>query len=122
MNAKISRAHADSLATRVKIEKEKLAIADQAHQAQLTAKQAEVSQMQALYALRVEQKQSQVRAGMNGVLQEVSVGTGQQVVPGTNLARVANATRLKARMQVPENQASNIELDQPATVTLQDHT
>lgn len=123
MNAKISRAHADSLATRVKTEKEKLAIADQAHQAQLTAKQAEVSQMQALYALRVEQKQSlQVRAGMNGVHQEVSVGTGQQVIPGTNLARVANATRLMARIQVPENQASNIELDQSATVTLQDHS
>jgi HlyD family secretion protein len=43
MNAKISRARSDSLATRLRIEKEKLAIADEARQAQLTAKQAEVA-------------------------------------------------------------------------------
>lgn len=123
MNAKISRAHADSLATRLQIEKEKLGIAAEAREAQLTAKQAEVSQMQALYALRAEQKESlHVRAGMDGVLEEVSIGIGQQVNPGTILARVANSSRLMARVHVPENKASSIELNQSATVTLQDHT
>ena len=70
MNAKISRAKADSLATRLQIEREKLGIAAEARDAQLTAKQAEVAQTQALYSLRTEQKQAlMVRAGMTGVLE-----------------------------------------------------
>ncbi|MGB9432648.1 MAG: HlyD family efflux transporter periplasmic adaptor subunit [Candidatus Acidiferrum sp.] len=122
MNAKISRAKADSLATRLKIERERLGISAEARQAQLTAKQAEVSQMQALYTLRTEQKAALlVRAGMNGILEEVSIGIGQQVGPGTILARVANSERLMARIHVPEAQASSIEINQPASVILQDH-
>ena len=121
MNSKISRAKADSLATRLQIEKEKLGIAEEARQAQLTAKQAEVAQMQALYSLRTQQKEALiVRAGLDGVVEEVSVGNGQQVGPGTILARVANSSRLMARIHVPEAQASSIEINQPATVTLQD--
>jgi len=123
MNSKISRAKADSLATRLQIEKEKLGIAEEARQAQLTAKQAEVAQMQALYSLRAQQKEDLfVRAGMDGVVEEVSIGTGQQVGPGTILARVANSARLMARVHVPEAQASSIEINQLAAVTLQDHT
>jgi HlyD family secretion protein len=121
MNAKISRARADSLATRLQIEREKLGIAEEARQAQLTAKQAEVSQMQALYSLRTEQKDSLlVRAGMNGVLEEVLIGNGQQIGPGTILARVANPSRLMARVHVPEAQASSVELNQSASIILQD--
>jgi HlyD family secretion protein len=51
MSAKISRARADSLATRLKIEREKLGIAEEAREAQLIAKQAEVAQMQAKRSL-----------------------------------------------------------------------
>ncbi|HTZ32739.1 MAG TPA: HlyD family efflux transporter periplasmic adaptor subunit [Methylomirabilota bacterium] len=123
MNSKISRAKADSLATRLQIEREKLGIAEEARQAQLTAKQAEVAQMQALYSLRTQQKEALVvRAGLDGVVEEVSVGNGQQVGPGTILARVANSSRLMARIHVPEAQASSIEINQPATVTLQDRS
>lgn len=123
MNAKISRARAESFATRLQIEKEKLGISEEARQAQLTAKQAEVAQMQALYSLRMEQKNALVvRAGMEGILEEVSIGIGQQVGPGTILARVANSARLMARVHVPEAQASSVEMSQTATVTLQDHS
>jgi HlyD family secretion protein len=123
MNAKISRAKSDSLATRLQIEREKLGIAAEAREAQLTAKQAEVAQTQALYSLRIEQKQAlMVRAGMNGILEEISIGLGQQVGPGTILARVANSARLMARLHVPEAQASSIDINQPARVTLQDHS
>ena len=123
MNAKISRARADSLATRLQIEREKLGIAEEAREAQLTAKQAEVAQMQALYSLRNQQKEALlVRAGMNGVLEEVSIGNGQQIGPGTILARVANPSRLMARVNVPEGQASRIALNQPATIALQGHS
>ena len=123
MNSKISRAKADSLNTRLQIEKEKLGIAEEARQAQLTAKQAEVAQMQALYSLRTQQKEALVvRAGLDGVVEEGAVGNGQQVGPGTILARVASSARLMARIHVPEAQASSIEINQPAAITLQDHT
>ena len=122
MNSKISRAKADSLSTRLQIEEEKLGIAEEARLAQLTAKQAEVAQMQALYSLRTQQKEALVvRAGLDGVVEEVSVGNGQQVGPGTILARVASSARLMARIHVPEAQASSIEINQPAAVTIQDH-
>jgi len=123
MNSKISRAKAESLATRLQIERERVGISAEARQAQLTAKQAEVAQMQALYSLRTQQKEAlMVRAGMTGILEEISIGIGQQVGPGTILARVANSARLMARIHVPEAQASSIEVNQPASVSLQDHS
>jgi HlyD family secretion protein len=123
MNAKISRARADSLATRLQIEKEKLAISDEARQAQLAAKQAEVAQVQALYALKMQQRESlQVRADIDGVLEEVAVDTGQHVASGTNLARVTNTTQLVARLRVEESQSRDIQLNQKTKLYLQDRT
>ncbi len=122
MNAKISRARADSLNTRLQIEKEKVAISDEARQAQLAAKQAEVAQIQALYELRNEQKSALlVRAGMDGVLEEVAIGAGQQINTGTILARVTNSSRLMARIHIPEAQFNHIDVNQPATITVQNH-
>jgi len=120
MNAKISRARSDSLVTRLQIEKEKLAISDEARQAQLTAKQAEVAQIQALYELRNQQKDALlVRAGMDGVLEEVAIGAGQQINTGTILARVTNSARLMARIHIPEAQFTHIDVNQSATITVQ---
>ena len=121
MSAKISRAHADSLVTRMQIEKEKLAIAEEARQAQLAAKQAEVAQVHALLELRTQQKESLlVRAGISGVLDSVAVGAGQQVGAGANLARVSSSDRLMARIHIPASQAGQIEPHQKATIGLQD--
>jgi HlyD family secretion protein len=121
MNAKISRARADALATRLKIEKEKLAIAEESRQSQLTAKQAEVAQVQALYALKTQEKEDLiVRAGVAGVLEEISVDVGQRVGPGTNLARVSGAARLMARIHVPESASHDLQLDQKARLEIRD--
>ncbi len=57
-----------------------------------------------------------VRAGFAGVLQVVPVEVGQQVAPGTNLARVADPSRLKAELKIAETQAKDITLGQPATI------
>lgn len=122
INAKISRARSESLVTRLRIEKEKLAIADEARQAQLTAKQAEVAQIQALYELRNQQKEALlVRAGIEGILEEVSIGAGQQINTGTILARVTNSSRLLARIHIPEAQFNHIDLNQPANISVQGH-
>jgi HlyD family secretion protein len=57
-----------------------------------------------------------VRASLGGVLQQVPVEVGQQVAPGTNLARVAQPGRLKAVIKVPETQARDVQIGQSASV------
>ena len=53
---------------------------------------------------------------MNGVLEQVPVDVGQQVAPGTNLARVADPTRLKAELRIAETQARDLTIGQVAQV------
>jgi len=54
--------------------------------------------------------------GMNGVLQLLPVDVGQNVAIGTNLARVADPTKLKAEIKIAETQAKDIAYGQSATV------
>ncbi len=121
MNAKISRARTESMTTRLQLEKEKLTIADEAGRAQLAAKQAEVAQVRALCGLKMQQKEAlQVHAGIAGVLEEVTVDAGQQVAPGTNLAKIRSSARLMAPLHVPESQSRDLQLNQKAQIELQD--
>lgn len=117
LNLKLSRVKVQELANRLRIEQERLGINQKAIQAQLAAQQARVAQLRALAQLRRTQVQSlRVVAGIAGVLQEVSVQVGQQVQPGTNLARVADPTSLKAELKIAETQAKDIAIGQPAQI------
>ena len=53
---------------------------------------------------------------MSGLLQLVSVEEGQQVGPGTNLARVSDPTRLKAEVRISETQTRDLAVGQLAKV------
>jgi HlyD family secretion protein len=53
---------------------------------------------------------------MEGVLQLVPVERGAQVAPGTNLARVADPTNLKAELRIAETQTKDIRVGQIAEV------
>ena len=57
-----------------------------------------------------------MRAGVVGVLQLLPVDVGQQVQPGSNLARVADPRRLKAELKIAETQAKDVQIDQKAEV------
>ena len=117
MTRKISRSAADELASRVEIEGKRLAIGHEAVASQLQVQAAEVEQRRALARLRREQLAGlKVRPGLAGVLQQVGVEVGQQVTPGTNLARVVQPERLKAVIRVPETQARDLQPGQPAAI------
>jgi len=117
ITARVSEARADSLATRRQLEKERLEIISRASAAQVQAKEVEVAQRKGLYQLRVNQLDSlRLRAGIAGVLQQILVEVGQQVTPGTNLARVAVPDRLKAEIQVAATQARDVQVGQTAKV------
>jgi HlyD family secretion protein len=117
LTRQISRSAADELGHRFEIEGKRLAIAQQAIAAQLQVQAADREQRRALARLRRGQREAlQVRPGVAGVLQQVSVEVGQQVAPGTNLARVVQPERLKAVIRVPETQARDVQIGQAASV------
>jgi HlyD family secretion protein len=81
--------------------------------------QTDLDQAKAQAELRHSQVDAlQVRAGMNGVLQQIAVEVGQRVSAGTNLARVADNTKLKAEIKIPETQARDIAIGQTAQVDM----
>lgn len=112
-----SRSVAEELEVRARHEAERLRLAEEVAAAELAAEEARVAQLRAAGDLKREQvSRLQVRAGIAGVLQEVSVEAGQQVTAGDDLARVAEPARLKAELRIPEVQAKDIEVGQTARV------
>ena len=86
-------------------------------QARLAVQQSDLEQIRAVMRLKQRQfDELRVRAGLAGVLQLVPVEVGQQVGPGTNLARVANPSRLKAELKIGETQAKDIQIGQPVSI------
>ncbi|MDR3676952.1 MAG: efflux RND transporter periplasmic adaptor subunit [Acidobacteriota bacterium] len=117
LNAKVTRAKAEALATRTDIEKQRLAVSAASAKAQLDEQQAKVEQLRAQWQLKKAQLASlHVRAGAEGVLQELSVEVGQRVAAGTPLAKVVQPTRLKAQLKIPETQAKDVIIGQSAAI------
>ncbi|HEX3560947.1 MAG TPA: efflux RND transporter periplasmic adaptor subunit [Pyrinomonadaceae bacterium] len=117
LTLRISRVRVQQLANRLEIEKKRVGATKQSADAQIAAQQTHIEQLRAQLRLNEENVASlQVRAGTNGVLQEVTVVVGQQITPGTNIARVADPSSLKAALQIPETQIKDIVLGQPAAI------
>ncbi|HVQ37703.1 MAG TPA: HlyD family efflux transporter periplasmic adaptor subunit [Pyrinomonadaceae bacterium] len=117
LTMKISRMKVQDLASRLKVEQQRLAVGSKSVKAQISAQQTRIAQFRALAKLKREQATGlKVRAGTSGVLQEVSVQVGQQVSPGFNMARVADPNSLKAELKVPETQIKDVRLGQKVAV------
>ena len=117
LTLKISRVNVQDLANRLKVEQERLAVNSKSTKAQLNAASSRLDQLKALATLRRQQvDELKVRAGSGGVLQQVLVTEGQQVTPGTNIARVADPASLKAVLRVAETQISGVRIGQPVIV------
>jgi HlyD family secretion protein len=113
----LEKTDVDQLATRDQIAKDQIASHDAGATAQTAVAQSTLDQARAILALTKKQHDElHVRAGIDGVLQLVPVDVGQQVTPGTNLARVANPSRLKAEIKVAETQAKDIQVGQKAAI------
>jgi len=108
---------AESLTVRNRIEADRLKVTEASAAARLASAQATIDQRRATYALRRQEvEQLRVRAGMTGVLEQVTVQVGEQVQPGANLVRVADPTRLKAELRIAETQARDLTIGQIASV------
>ncbi len=114
---KTSKVKAAELKNRDAIEEKRLEFSRNSIEPQLAAKQATVDQLTEQAKLKANQVDAlHVRAGMDGVLQQLPVEVGQRVIPGTNLARVADPKKLKAQIKIAETQAKDIQINQKASI------
>jgi HlyD family secretion protein len=119
LQLKQSQLDSQQLAVRHQIAQEQLASRAESGRAQMAVQQAAVDQARAVVDLRRRQHDElKVRAGLEGVLQLIppEIAVGSQVAPGTNLARVANPSRLMAEIRIAETQAKDIQIGQRAEV------
>ena len=87
------------------------------HGGKVAPARAELERARALWQLKQEQVAAlQLRAGMDGVLQELPLQVGQQLAPGAELAKVARPLPLKAALKVSETQAKDIVIGQPVSI------
>lgn len=117
LTLKLSRSRANQLASRSEIEKKRLAIAQKAAEADMAVQRSRVEQLRALHSLRQSHLGAlRVRAGIDGVLQQLPVEIGQRVAAGTPLAKVAQPEPLKAELRVAETQARDVAIGQLVSI------
>ena len=114
---KTSQVKAQELAKQNEMAEKQVETFAQSIEAQLAVQQAKIDEQHALYGLKQHQlDQLHVRSGIDGVLQELTVEVGQQVAPGTILARVAQPAHLKAELKIAETQAKDIAIGQKVLI------
>jgi HlyD family secretion protein len=117
LTLRLSRVRVEELQNRYNIEQKRFEGTQKTAEAQIASQAARISQLKAQLQLRRSQVGTlRVLAGTNGVLQQMVVEVGQQVTPGTNLARVVEPQQLKAELRIAETQANGIILGQKAEI------
>ena len=117
LESRLSVDSANELQNRVALQKQRLGIADDSIKAQVEAQNVAVESSRAAYDLKRKQvDQLTIRAGIDGVLQEVDVEVGQRVAAGAILAKVADPKKLKAVLQIAETQMKDVRLGLDATI------
>jgi multidrug efflux pump subunit AcrA (membrane-fusion protein) len=117
VTAEQSMVRADALTERALLERNRVIALDQSQKTRLAAQQSEVKNHRTVSELKQRDLAAMtVRAGIDGVLQDVVVEVGQRVARGANLARVIDPSRLKARLRVPEAQTTGLQLGQATSI------
>jgi multidrug resistance efflux pump len=112
-----TREKADELSRRLELERRRLDVVASSMKDQLAAQQGQVERLKAVAQFRRNQVESmKVRAGEDGVLQDLPLELGQWVTPGVLLAKVVKPERLKAELRIAETQARDIQPGQKALV------
>ena len=117
-----TRGKAEELGKLLEIERERLDTEDESAKAQLDVQESKVSQLRAQLALKKSQVEAlNICAGMDGVLQRLGdpaspLQLGQQLAAGAPVARVADLSKLKAEIKIPETQAKDVLLNQGAEI------
>jgi len=111
------RAQAEEFTTRLRVERERLTLMEQAIDSQIATQQGQVVQLRAIADNQQARLRSlSVRAPDAGVLQDLTLQLGQWVPEGTTLAKVVQPGKLKAVLRIPESQAKDVIIGQKASI------
>jgi HlyD family secretion protein len=127
LSVQLSQDKAKQLEFRNGLEIKRLGATQQSFEAQLAAQRVKIEQLTAVYELKEQEvTQLRVRAGTNGILQQLGnanpAGTiqpleiGQNVNAGSILAKIAQQNKLKAQVKVTETDAKDLVIGQAASV------
>jgi HlyD family secretion protein len=108
---------AQELDGRLEFEKKRLTAQSKGITAQVTAQRAQIERLRSISQFRRKEVDAlRLRAGVDGVLQELSLQNGQSVAAGALLAKVVRPEKLQAEIRIPETQAKDVLIGQKATV------
>ena len=114
---------AREMATRLRVERERLAVMREAVAEQINAKREQITQLQAIAANQRARLQSlEVRAPSAGILQDFELQLGQWVPEGATLARIIEPGLLKAILRVAETEATAVQPGQTAVIDFRNGT
>lgn len=114
-----SRDQVTELEERLDIERQRLDLMERNIARQVTVQESQVNRLQQIVDFQKDRLASmQVTAGSDGVLQELNFEPGQWVQPGATLAKVVQPGHLKAVLRIPEVQAKDVTVGQPARIDI----
>ncbi len=117
IEAEKSKEKALEMDSRLNLERQKLAVLKTSMAEQLAAQREQIDRLKAVAAFRKQQVESmKVKAGEDGLLQELPLELGQWVTPGVLLAKVVQPGRLKAELRIAETQARDVTRGQKAQI------
>jgi HlyD family secretion protein len=109
--------NAADLQTRLGVERQRLDFMQRSMRQQIAGQESQVAMLRHLAEFNQSQIASmQVRSPQGGVLQELPVELGQWVNSGATLAKVVQPGSLKAVLRIPETQARDLAVGQPASI------
>lgn len=112
-----SKDKAEEYTARLAVEQQRLDIYAQNIQNQLDVQKAQVERLKAVADFQRGLVNAMVvRAGSDGVLQELPLEQGQWAISGATLAKVVQPDRLKAVLRIPETQARDVTIGQEASI------
>ncbi|MBZ5633636.1 MAG: efflux RND transporter periplasmic adaptor subunit [Acidobacteriia bacterium] len=116
LNVKLTQANWEQATNRFHTEQQKLDIMKDSIDAQLESQKVQIDKLRATWERKKQQLGDlTIRAGTDGVVQELTLQVGTRVTSGTVVAKVAQAT-LQAELQIAETQAKDILLGQKASI------
>jgi len=125
---RVRKAAVEETATRYRVAQEELELLRSSIDSQIAVQAQNVARLKQIAAFRESLRSALLlRAGDSGTLQELSSGAGgaplepgQWVNAGMALAKIVQPGTLKAVIRIPETQAKDVAIGQPATVDTRD--
>ena len=117
VEAQQANERAEEMTKRLDLEKQRVDVIRDSQRQRVSAQLGQIERLRAVAQFRRTQvERLTVRAGEEGILQELPLQLGQWVTPGTLLAKVVKPEKLKAELRIAETQARDVTVGQKVAV------